>query len=106
MRKRFNFVFLAIMSAIVFLPFLAHAQAAKATADMKPLKVGVISAQSGPIAFMERACFEEWKLQSRILMRRERWEKDPAGSSWGISATNWKLQIMTTLATQPRAWQG
>ena len=46
MRRRFYITFLAIMSVIVFLPYLAHAQATKT------VKIGVISAQSGPIAFM------------------------------------------------------
>lgn len=46
MRRRFYVSFLAIAFILVFLPYLTHAQAAKT------VKIGVISAQSGPIAFM------------------------------------------------------
>ena len=43
MRRRFSSLFLVIMSIIVLLPYLAHAQAAsKPATEMKSLKVGVI----------------------------------------------------------------
>jgi branched-chain amino acid transport system substrate-binding protein len=46
MRKRIHLMFFAIAPVLIFLPCLTHAQAAKT------VKIGVISAQSGPIAFM------------------------------------------------------
>ena len=52
MRRKSSFLLLVILSIIVFLPCLIYAQAAKKpAAEMKSLKVGVISPQSGPIAY-------------------------------------------------------
>ncbi len=51
MRKSIGFG--AILAVIIFLPYLVHAQASSKTRDeIKTLKIGVISAQSGPIAYM------------------------------------------------------
>jgi branched-chain amino acid transport system substrate-binding protein len=52
MRKRVGFLFLAMVFVVASLPHLIYGQAAKKpAAEMKSLKIGVISAQSGPIAY-------------------------------------------------------
>ncbi|MCJ7783197.1 MAG: ABC transporter substrate-binding protein [Desulfobacterales bacterium] len=90
MRKRFNVLFLAIVSVIVFLPYLAHAQATKEAADMKPLKVGVISAQSGPIAFMGTSVLRGVETAIKNIN-----EKGTLGKGPGILVGNqrYKLEI-------------
>src|SRR3990172_8823817 len=51
MRKSFGFLSLILISIVVFLPCSALAQG-KPSTELKSLKIGVISAQSGPIAYM------------------------------------------------------
>jgi branched-chain amino acid transport system substrate-binding protein len=51
MRKNLVLLFL-ILTVVAFLSCLAYAQATKPATEMKSLKIGVISAQSGPIAYM------------------------------------------------------
>lgn len=52
MKKRSGLLFLVMVFVLVSLPCLIYAQAAKKpAAELKSLKIGVISAQSGPIAY-------------------------------------------------------
>lgn len=51
MRKSFVFLSLILISIVAFLPCSALAQG-KPSTELKSLKIGVISAQSGPIAYM------------------------------------------------------
>jgi ABC-type branched-subunit amino acid transport system substrate-binding protein len=90
MRKSSSFMFLATVFIIVFLICITHAQAAKATADMKPLKVGVISAQSGPIAFMGTSVLRGVEIAVKNIN-----EKGPLGKGPGILVGNqrYKLEI-------------
>jgi branched-chain amino acid transport system substrate-binding protein len=92
MRRRFNVPFLAIMCVIVFLPYLAYAQATKATADMKPLKIGVISPQSGPIAYFGMSVLRGSELAIKNIN-----EKGTMGKGPGILVGNqrYKLEIVS-----------
>ena len=91
MRRRLNFLFLVILPVIVFLPYLAEAQAAKATADMKPLKVGVISAQSGPIAFMGTSVLRGVEVAVKNINEKGTLGKGPGGILVGNQ--RYKLEI-------------
>ena len=85
MRRRFYITFLVIMSVIVFLPYLAHAQAAKT------VKVGVISAQSGPIAFMGTSVLRGSETAIKNINEKGTLGKGPGGILVGNQ--RYKLEI-------------
>ncbi len=93
MKKKFSFLFLVIVSLIVFLPYLAQAQAAKKpTAEMKSLKIGVISPQSGPIAYFGMSVLRGSELAIKNINA-----KGTIGKGPGIIVGNqrYKLEIVS-----------
>jgi branched-chain amino acid transport system substrate-binding protein len=84
MRKRTRLL-LVILSVVVFLPYLVHAQA------NKTMKIGVISAQSGPIAFMGTSVLRGAEIAIRNVN-----EKGPLGKGPGgilVGNQRYKLEI-------------
>jgi branched-chain amino acid transport system substrate-binding protein len=84
MRKRLYLVFLAIAILIV-LPCLTHAQA------MKTAKIGVISAQSGPIAFMGTSVLRGAETAVKNINEKGTLGKGPGGLL--IGKDRYKLEI-------------
>jgi branched-chain amino acid transport system substrate-binding protein len=93
MRRRFSSLFLVIMSIIVLLPYLAHAQAAsKPATEMKSLKVGVISPQSGPLTYFGMSVLRGSELAIKNINAKGTLGKGP-----GILVGNqrYKLEIVS-----------
>lgn len=84
MRKRMHLVFLAI-AVLVVLPCLTHAQA------MKTAKIGVISAQSGPIAFMGTSVLRGAETAVKNINEKGTLGKGPGGLL--IGKDRYKLEI-------------
>src|SRR3972149_10406063 len=85
MRRNSSFLFLAIVSIMVFLPYLAHAQATKT------VKIGVISAQSGPIAFMGTSVLRGSETAIKNINEKGTLGKGPGGILVGNQ--RYKLEI-------------
>ena len=85
MRRRFYVSFLAIAFIVVFLPCLTHAQATKT------VKVGVISAQSGPIAFMGTSVLRGVETAVKNINEKGTLGKGPGGLLVGNQ--RYKLEI-------------
>ena len=84
MRKRIHLVFLAI-AVLIVLPCLTHAQA------MKTAKIGVISAQSGPIAFMGTSVLRGAETAVKNINEKGTLGKGPGGLL--IGKDRYKLEI-------------
>ncbi len=84
MRKSIHLVFLAI-AVLIVLPCLTHAQA------MKTAKIGVISAQSGPIAFMGTSVLRGAETAVKNINEKGTLGKGPGGLL--IGKDRYKLEI-------------
>ncbi len=85
MRGRSYVSFLAIVFILVFLPCLTHAQATKT------VKIGVISAQSGPIAFMGTSVLRGSETAVKNINEKGTLGKGPGGLLVGNQ--RYKLEI-------------
>ena len=92
MRRKISYSFIAALFALVLLPCVFYVHAAQNPADMKSLKIGVISPQSGPIAYFGMSILRSCEMAAKNINA-----KGTTGKGPGILVGNqrYKLELVS-----------